>query len=159
MRLARGGGVLRERRIVTRLKRRDLAARLSAPRVPLPVRAGAFNDCQTLVETGAPVRFLSEQAFEHRLTLVRGANVDGGALTRLLMRSLGLRESVFERGSCGDGLSQGGAELRFAPAETLGRGSGVGPAGLPRRIEGTRCAASVQRRAHHATARPAPGSP
>ncbi len=138
-----GGGVLRERGIVSRLKGREPGRGTCQLRgVPLLCLVlGRLNGCQALVKTGAPVSFLSEQAFEHRLTLVRGANVDGGALTRLLMRSLGLRESVFERGSCGDGLSQGGAELRFAPAETLGRGSGVGPAGLPRRIEGTRCAA------------------
>ena len=114
---------------------------LSAPRcaAALP-RAGRSQRLSDSGQDSRTCQFPSEHAFEHRLTLVRGANVDGGALTRLLMRSLRLPESVFERGCCRDGLSQGGAEVRFAPAETLGRGSGVCPASLSRRIEGSRCA-------------------
>ena len=90
------------------------------------------------VETRAPVSFLTEQVFEHRLALVRGGKIDRGALPRVLMRSFRFCECDFERSSSGDGFSQVGTEFRFAPAEMLGRGGRVRPARLSRRIERSR---------------------
>ena len=90
------------------------------------------------IKTRASVSFLSEQAFERCLALVRGGTIDRGALSGVLMRSLRFCERIVERSSSCDGFSQVGTELRFAPAEILGRGGRVRPSSLSRLVECSR---------------------
>ena len=106
---------------------------------PLRLLMRGLGVGESPVEAGAPVGFLSDQVFERRLALVGGGKIDRGAFSRRLMRGFRFCQRVVERRSSGDGFSEIGTELRFAPAEVLGRGGRVCPARLSRLVERSRC--------------------
>ena len=77
-----GGGVFLQRRVVSRLKFLQLRRMPTVRFLTRRLRGSKFP-----VKTRASVSFLSEQAFERCLALVRGGTINRGALYGVLMRS------------------------------------------------------------------------
>ena len=113
-----GGGVFRQRGVVSRLKFRELrrgAGQLrSVP--PLCLLPRSVGGGQLPFKAHASVRFLSEPIFERRLTR-RGR---GQILCCLLLRRLRFGQRAFERGPRGSRVRQSSAQLRFHAGDLPG---------------------------------------
>jgi hypothetical protein len=128
------GRVLAERRIVLRLNVHEALCHRRKVRRVLVIRFLSRRLCGSkLLLQG--LGLLSVALFDRRLTL-RGFGQFGlRALSRLAERCFRTGETVFERCPFVIRMRQGGAELRFAPREVLGRGERFGHALLRGLIE------------------------